>query len=1074
MSLYTYEATDSFKLDNEIGRIVPVWEDDVQNDGFTHVIVELVNPKHSLEEVFPEFQKMFCVSDVENLFRRSPILFMHRIKEVTINRIAALGNDTFSIKLQSDGNAIYEFPFDPEGRVLSGICEDGQYYQSESIMIMIVMQNSGKNELKIPCYRKTNMVEVDGIYRNISFIAPIMKGDEAVKWSSGALFRTFPLLDETYDLPIAIDAPYELNTARKDVEFTDTRNARRLNSELSTIIFDEGGLFQNYYLDLRSITDIRIDYYLSRKENRIFASTGNIDAYGRRLLQEYVLKSIIERLPLLLSFEEDNHVSLRDAVMVDGEIFSWPDNKVFLEAALNHSQKVLVSRRYATQTSLWPTVNSIFMTRLYVLSRDKHGLKKVVILDNYKLQPNKMQVAFLKNLKELCDNHVQKALLLSATGTGKSLASAFAMRELKPHKMLFLVHREQIAKQTLQSYQRVFGSSVTYGLLSGNSRQLDADFLFSTMQMMAKQDIYSQFAPDDFDAIVLDECHHAGSGSYQRIMNYFKPSFWLGMTASPDTNQYDIYWIFDHNIAYEIRLQQALEEDLLCPFHYFGITDLEINGEVFDDNAGVRNFANLVSDERVRYVIDKAEYFGYSGDRVRGLIFCSRKEEAKELSAKFNQIRKKDGSFYRTEVLVGEDNQERREAVIERLAGGNTLTEPLDYIFTVDIFNEGVDIPQINQVIMLRPTESPVVFVQQLGRGLRKAEGKEYVVILDFIGNYMNNFMIPIALSGDRSYNKDTMRRYVREGTRVIPGSSTIHFDEISKKRIYASIDSARTNDMKLLKESYQSLKFKLGRIPTILDFKKYGSIDVTKIFEKCGSCYAFLKKYEKEYETEFSIQEQLVLFEYMSKKLVSYKRIHELALLKHLISQHERLVNYYKELMYCDYSLEMTSETEDSVYRNLTNEFPKEEERKKYADCVLIEKIGDGYQLTSGFQKMLLNAEFRGMIIDLLDFGIERYEENYSQQYKDTSFQLYQKYTYEDVCRLLNWKRNMNAQNIGGYFYDADTKTMPVFINYDKAEDAIAYEDRFIDEGNLIALSKHPRKLTSGDANSYLQKGGS
>lgn len=689
--------------------------------------------------------------------------------------------------------------------------------------------------------------------------------------------------------------------------------------------------------------------------------------------------------------------------------------------------------------------------------------EKVVILDNYKLEPNKMQVAFLKNLKDLCDNHVQKALLLSATGTGKSLASAFAMRELKPHKMLFLVHREQIAKQTLQSYKRVFGSSVTYGLLSGNSRQTDADFLFSTMQMMAKQEIYSQFASDEFDAIVLDECHHAGSGSYQRIMNYFRPSFWLGMTASPDTNQYDIYSIFDHNIAYEIRLQQALEEDLLCPFHYFGITDLEINGEVFDDNAGVRNFARLVSDERVRYVIDKAEYFGYSGERVRGLIFCSRKEEAKELSAKFNQIRKKNGEFYHTEVLVGEDNQERREAVIERLAGDKPAIEPLDYIFTVDIFNEGVDIPQINQVIMLRPTESPVVFVQQLGRGLRKAEGKEYVVILDFIGNYMNNFMIPIALSGDRSYNKDTMRRYVREGTRVIPGSSTIHFDEISKRRIYASIDSARTNDMKLLKESYQSLKYKLGRIPTILDFKEYGSIDVTKIFDKCGSYYAFLKKYEKEYRTEFTQDEQTVL-EYMSKKLVSYKRIHELALLKQLVMQQDRLVNYYKELMYCDYSLEMSQETEESVYRNLTNEFPKEEERKKYGACVLIEQTGEGYQLAPGFQKLLSNIEFREMVIDLLTFGIERYEENYSTPYKDTNFQLYQKYTYEDVCRLLNWKRNMNAQNIGGYFYDPDTKTLPVFINYDKAEDAIAYEDRFSSEGKLIALSKHPRKVTSSD----------
>ena len=202
------------------------------------------------------------------------------------------------------------------------------------------------------------------------------------------------------------------------------------------------------------------------------------------------------------------------------------------------------------------------------------------------------------------------------------------------------------------------------------------------------------------------------------------------------------------------------------------------------------------------------------------MIFCSRKDEAKELSKKFNE------RGLRTEVLTGEDDQTRRETVIARLTDDEDVDNQLDYILTVDIFNEGVDIPEINQVIMLRPTQSPVVFIQQLGRGLRKYEGKEYVVILDFIGNYMNNFMIPIALSGDRSYNKDAMRRYIREGARVIPGSSTIHFDEISKKRIYASIDTARTNDMKLLKESYTTLKYKLGRIPTIRDFKEFGSAD--------------------------------------------------------------------------------------------------------------------------------------------------------------------------------------------------------------------------------------------------------
>ena len=694
-----------------------------------------------------------------------------------------------------------------------------------------------------------------------------------------------------------------------------------------------------------------------------------------------------------------------------------------------------------------------------IRKQKKQALQEdVVDLAQYTLEPNKMQVAFVENLMRMRCENVDRALLLSSTGTGKTLASAFALREMNPRRALFLVHREQIAKQAIRSYKLVFGSSRSYGLLSGTSKDKDQDFLFATMQMMAKPDIYTQFSKDEFDVIILDECHHAGADSYQRIMGYFTPKFWLGMTASPDTNNYDIYSIFDHHIAYEIRLQQALEEDLLCPFHYFGITDLEIDGEVFDDNAGVRNFANLVSDARIDYVIEQANYYGFSGERVKGLIFCSRKEEAWELSRKFNE------RGYRTEALTGDDSPSRREEVILRLTDNENEERQLDYILTVDIFNEGVDIPEINQVIMLRPTQSPVVFIQQLGRGLRKSEGKEYVVILDFIGNYMNNFMIPIALSGDRSYNKDSMRRYVREGARVIPGSSTIHFDEISRKRIYASIDAARTNDLKLLKESYLSLKYKLGRIPTVNEFREYGSIDITKIFEKCGSYHNFLKKYEKDYQVQLTDEQETVL-EYLSKKLLSYKRIQELALLKHLLERKDRLLRY-SEILGTKYHVQLTEKTEESVVRNLRNEFPKEEERKRYAACVLVERDPDGgYRLTESFQQMLTDTRFCRMAEELLDFGIRQYQENYADTYRDTSFELYQKYTYEDVCRLLNWKKNMNAQNIGGYFYDAETKTLPVFINYHKAEDAIAYEDRFVSENYLIALSKHPRKITSGDA---------
>ncbi len=390
------------------------------------------------------------------------------------------------------------------------------------------------------------------------------------------------------------------------------------------------------------------------------------------------------------------------------------------------------------------------------------------------LQPNAMQELFVSNIENFISMGKTRALLISATGTGKTYASAFAVRNIlekslfRKKKVLFLSHREQINKQALKSYKAVFGDLIKTELLSGNHNNValarSADFLFSTMQMMAKNDVREKFFPNDFSVIILDECHRSGAKSYQDIINYFKPSLLLGMSASPErTDDFDVFNLFDHNIACEIRLQQALENDMLCPFHYFGITDLEIDG----NQSEYENFNKLVSDSRVNHIIKNAEYFGHSGDRVMGLVFCSSKKEARELSNKFNETRK-----YKTVALSGEDSQERREDAIAKLT--STSGERLDYIFTVDIFNEGVDIPEINQIIMLRQTESPIIFVQQLGRGLRKAENKEFVVIIDFIGNYENNYMIPIALSGDRTGNKDNIRRSLIEGNNYIQGSSTI------------------------------------------------------------------------------------------------------------------------------------------------------------------------------------------------------------------------------------------------------------------------------------------------------------
>lgn len=667
------------------------------------------------------------------------------------------------------------------------------------------------------------------------------------------------------------------------------------------------------------------------------------------------------------------------------------------------------------------------------------------------LKPNSMQRDFIASLESIRAKGKDRALLISATGTGKTYASAFAMREEKQKHVLFVVHREQIAKQALRSYRRVFGNTRTFGLLSGNEKDMQADYIFSTMQTMSKDYIMDQFDPNQFDTIIIDEVHRAGASSYQKIMAYFKPQFWLGMTASPDrTDGYDIYGLFDHNIAGEIRLQQALEEDLLCPFHYFGITDFEVDGQVLDD---MSQFNLLVSDQRVDYILKQAQFYGYSGKRVKGLIFCSRKEECKALSRLFNE------KGLKTTVLSGDDSQSYREECIDKLVSDDD-NDYFDYIFTVDIFNEGVDIPEINQVILLRPTQSPIVFIQQLGRGLRKAENKEYVVILDFIGNYKNNFMIPIALSGDRSYNKDTVRRYVQEGSKMIPGASSIHFDLITRKRIFQSIDAANFNESRLLKESYQQLKFKVGHIPTLMDFETYGSIDPLRIFDNgtYGSYYMFLKKCDKDFKIRLKPVEEKML-EFISTKLAAGKRKDELVILQQLLNN--KNISIHGDQNY-----------QTNVFNMLTGQFATGTGANRYKDCVFIQKKTEQFEISDIFKQLLQNEDFKQLFQETIEYGLFRYQKEYRSPFENTPFTLYAKYTYEDVCRLLNWEKSLVPLNIGGYKYDSKTKTFPIFVNYDKSDDiadTIKYEDRFVSDRELIWISKSGRNLHSDDVQKAL-----
>ena len=690
--------------------------------------------------------------------------------------------------------------------------------------------------------------------------------------------------------------------------------------------------------------------------------------------------------------------------------------------------------------------------------------KEEIKLPSKQLIPNSMQQAFISSLRNIRNSNESKALLISATGTGKTYASAFALQDQNPKRALFLVHREQIAKQALQSYKNVFGNTKTFGLLSGNSKDTDVDYLFATMQTMSKKEVYSSFAPDTFDTIIIDEAHRIGAKSYQKIMDYFKPKFWLGMSASPErTDDFDVYAAFDHNIAYEIRLQQALEENLLCPFHYFGITDFLTDGNETD----FTNFNYLTSNQRVDYIIEQTNYYGYSGERVKGLMFCSSKKEATALSERLNL------RGYRTLALSGEDSQERREDAIDRLVS-DTRSDYLQYILTVDIFNEGVDIPEINQVVLLRPTQSPIVFVQQLGRGLRKAQDKEYVVILDFIGNYKNNFMIPIALSGDRSYNKDNIRRYVMEGERIIPGSSTIHFDEISKKQIFASIDKL-SGIKTFIKESYKNLKYKLNRTPLLMDFLNNHEVDPLVILKEYKTYYKLIESIDpSSIEKPFNDQELTVL-EYYSSVIANSRRPIEAELLNQIINLQTTRTSDLLNQINSEYNTQFNMNHLNSALSNITGNFIKtSSEKDKYAllNSIVLQNE-DKLSISNDFKNILTNTQFKEYIQDLIDVCIEKNKALRNKKKDAFGFIMYEKYSRRDVCQLLNHIKD-DASTM--YGMKQLNKNTCIFVTYHKADGINGaeyldgkpnYSDSFRDSQTFMWNSK----IGNGPESKYMKE---
>lgn len=711
-------------------------------------------------------------------------------------------------------------------------------------------------------------------------------------------------------------------------------------------------------------------------------------------------------------------------------------NQVTHEFSKDFSAGKVVSDQYLIEYErLWK--DKIYFEREF--------LQRRLLTSKLEIKPNLMQLEALQNIKKQRSEGNNKALIISATGTGKTYLSAFDAKAYQSKKFLFIVHRLNIAKAAMRTFQSLYGIEIKMGLYSGENQELSKDFIFSTVQTISKKEHLEKFEPGHFDYIVIDETHRAGAESYKKIMDYFKPDFLLGMTATPErTDGADIFKLFNHNIAYEIRLHRALAEGMLCPFHYYGITDLSINNQEINEFS---DFNLLTADERINRIIEAINRYGCDDGEVRGLVFCSRTEIAKELSKEFNN------RGYKTQALDGFSSEDDRQRAIDLLENDNK-SEKLDYIFTVDIFNEGVDIPRVNQIVMLRPTQSAIVFVQQLGRGLRKSNGKDYLTVIDFIGNYSNNYLVPIALYGDTSYNKDTLRKLMASGSSLIPGTSTVNFDQISKERIFASINKASMQTQRELIHDYKILKNKLGRIPMMVDFLKFGSRDPWLYVNKFKSYLNFIR-FVEDYKNEHVELKTIKLLELFALEINNGKRLEEAKILLYLLSNQNYSLLQLKNSIKEDFQYEVTNATINSCIINLNFIFV----RKKY-DIIRLEN--NNFVRGSDLENLIQNSVALQFLNDNTLYSIEEYKTNYKKGTYCNGLILYNKYSRKDVCRLLNWPLDISSTVYG---YRTNNNVTPCFVTYNKSENIdenIMYNDHFIDQQTFAWESRSNRRVES------------
>ncbi len=643
-------------------------------------------------------------------------------------------------------------------------------------------------------------------------------------------------------------------------------------------------------------------------------------------------------------------------------------------------------------------------------------------LSRANIKPNFMQRRALKELNRYRVTGASRALVVAAAGSGKTYLAAFDALNFEPKKLLYIVHEGSILKKSLETFQEVFGNSVTYGIYSGEGKDIDADFLFATNVSMCRS--LDFFAENEFDYVIVDECHHATADTYKKIMDHFKPEFLLGLTATPERlDNKDVFELFDENVPYELRLRDAIINELVVPFKYYGIRDNLIDYGL--SKAEERKMiAQLANEEHCEFVSAQIESHKPEG-KLKALAFCRNITHARMMCEAMSEK-------YKTAYLTGKND------VGERIRAYNDLQNDeaeLEILFTVDILNEGVDIPGVNMVLFLRPTESSTIFIQQLGRGLRKYDNKHYVTVLDFIGNsYKRSVQIAFAL-GSLSENfvmeKRLMQDLVRDDFRAIGLEKygvEFHIDDLSKEEVIEYIENENFNSLSYMKQDYYNFKKYINSefYPKHMDFinndcapdiLRFMNIKINN--KKNISYYKFLLGIGEENLPVFS-EEQVLLANYLSAMLP-------------LVRKHEYLI------FDCIIKgINSKEKIEEALKQNIVD-YKREE--YDHAIRFILEKEFVSETKNEFFLNVSIDEQFVDYINDLLCYGLTRFAVDYGET---NDFKLWQSYRMDQV--QLKFLKNPGHNQVGTYYYDDIVVIFASLKKNASIEERLNYKDKFLE----------------------------